>query len=145
MRSSNEPPSRIAPAFSITLPSGLRMSVLAGFPSIQNAHSSGLMNCFAVSSTGEYAGAIFTVVGIALLASWLVAGMFLFGCGLRILDECTDLRRSVHGAFLMLLLFPTIVMAGTDCATLLAGIPGMVILSLAVVAVSFKRRTATAG
>jgi hypothetical protein len=76
---------------------------------------------------------------------WLVAGMFLLGCGLRIFDEGTDLRRSVHGAFLMLLLFPTIVMAGTDCATLLAGIPGMVLLSLAVVATCFKRRTATAG
>jgi hypothetical protein len=70
--------------------------------------------------------------------------MFLLGCGLRIFDEGTDLRRSVHGAFLMLLLFPTIVMAGTDCATLLAGIPGMVLLSLAVVATCFKRRTATA-
>jgi hypothetical protein len=74
---------------------------------------------------------------------WLVIGMFLFGGGLRILDESTDLRRSVHGAFLILLLFPSIVMAGTDCATLLAGIPGMVLLSLAVVATSFKRRTET--
>jgi hypothetical protein len=75
---------------------------------------------------------------------WLVAGMFVVGCGLRIFDESTDLRRSVHGAFLLLLLFPTIVMAGNDLATLLAGIPGMILLSLAVVAVSFKRRTATA-
>ena len=30
-----EPPSRTAPAFSITLPSGLRMSAVAGLPSIQ--------------------------------------------------------------------------------------------------------------
>jgi hypothetical protein len=36
-------------------------------------------------------------------------------------------------------------MAGTDFATLLAGIPGMVLLALAVVATCFKRRTATAG
>jgi hypothetical protein len=75
---------------------------------------------------------------------WLVAGMFLIGCGLRVLDESTDLRQSVHGAFLMLLLFPTIVMAGNDWATLIAGIPGMILLSLAVVATSFKRRPGAA-
>jgi hypothetical protein len=75
---------------------------------------------------------------------WVVLGMFVFGCGLRILDESNDLRRSMHGTFLMLLLFPTIVLAGTDCATLLAGIPGMILLSLAVVAGSFSRRKAAA-
>ena len=68
----------------------------------------------------------------------LVAGMFLLGCGIRILDETTDLRRSVHGAFLIILLFPDIVQAGSDCATLLAGIPGKVLLWLAVIAASFR-------
>ena len=75
---------------------------------------------------------------------WLVlaAGMLLGGCGIRILDETTDMRRSMHGAFLMLLLFPGIVMAGSDCVTLLAGIPSMILLWLAVVTLSFKRRPA---
>jgi hypothetical protein len=75
---------------------------------------------------------------------WLVlaAGMFLVGSGIRVLDETTDLRRSMHGAFLMLLLFPGIVMAGSDCATLLAGIPSMILLWLAAVTLSFKRRSA---
>jgi hypothetical protein len=73
---------------------------------------------------------------------WLVVGMFATGCGIRILDETTDLRRSVHGAFLILLLFPEIVLSGSDCATLLAGIPAAVLLWLAAVAVSFKRRPA---
>jgi hypothetical protein len=70
----------------------------------------------------------------------LVLGMFLLGCGIRILDEAADLRRGVHGAFLIILLFPDIVQAGSDCATLLAGIAGMVLLWLAVVALSFARR-----
>ena len=35
MRSVNDPPSRTAPAFSMTLPSGLRISFCAGLPSIQ--------------------------------------------------------------------------------------------------------------
>jgi multidrug efflux pump subunit AcrB len=40
---------------------------------------------FAVSSTGEYAGAIFSVVAIALLASWTVAGMFTPYLGVKLL------------------------------------------------------------
>jgi hypothetical protein len=74
----------------------------------------------------------------------LLAGMFLLGCGIRILDEVADLRRGVHGAFLIILVFPDIVQAGSDCATLLAGIPGMVLLWLAVVTTSFARRPAPA-
>lgn len=74
----------------------------------------------------------------------LILGMFLLGSGIRIIDEVTDLRRGVHGAFLIVLLFPGIVQAGTDCATLLAGIPGMVLLWLAVVTLSFSRRPAPA-
>jgi hypothetical protein len=75
----------------------------------------------------------------------LIGGMFLLGCGIRILDELADLRRGVHGAFLIILLFPDIVQAGSDCATLLAGIPGMILLWLAVVALSFTRRAEPAG
>jgi len=74
----------------------------------------------------------------------LIAGMFLGGCGIRILDEVTDLRRSVRGGFLIILLFPDIVQAGSDCASLLAGIPGYVLLWLAVCALSFRRRAAAA-
>jgi hypothetical protein len=69
-----------------------------------------------------------------------IAGMFLIGCGARIIDEVTDLRRSIHGAFLIILLFPGLVQAGSDCATLLAGIPEMVLLWYAVTALSFTRR-----
>ena len=70
----------------------------------------------------------------------LIVGMFLLGCVIRIIDEVADLRRGVYGVFLIILLFPDIVQAGSDCATLLAGIPGMVLLWLAVVSVSFTRR-----
>jgi hypothetical protein len=71
----------------------------------------------------------------------LIVGMFLLGCVIRIIDEVADLRRGVHGAFLIILLFPDIVQAGSDCSTLLAGIPGMVLLWLVVVRGSFTRRT----
>jgi hypothetical protein len=71
----------------------------------------------------------------------LIVGMFLLGCVIRILDEVADLRRGVHGAFLIILLFPDIVQAGSDCASMLAGIPGMILLWLVVVRLSFTRRT----
>jgi hypothetical protein len=74
----------------------------------------------------------------------LIVGMFLLGCLIRIVDEVTDLRRGAHGAFLILLLFPGTVQAGSDCAMLLAGVPGMVLLWLCVVTTSFARRTAPA-
>jgi hypothetical protein len=74
----------------------------------------------------------------------LIIGMFLLGCAIRILDEVADLRRGVHGALLIVLLFPGIVQAGSDCASLLAGIPGMILLWLVVVRLSFTRRTAGA-
>jgi hypothetical protein len=70
----------------------------------------------------------------------LIIGMFLIGCVIRIIDEVADLRRGVHGAFLIILLFPGVVQAGTDCASLLAGIPGQVVLWLVVVALCFTRR-----
>jgi hypothetical protein len=74
----------------------------------------------------------------------LVAGMFLLGCGMRVLDDVTDVRRSVHGAFLIILLFPDTVQAATTWDTLLAGIPGMVVLWFGVIALSFARRTGPA-
>jgi len=72
----------------------------------------------------------------------LIAGMFLLGCAARVLDEVADLRRNMHGTFLIILLFPGIVQAGDDCATLLAGIPAMALLWYGVVALSFRRRAA---
>jgi len=74
---------------------------------------------------------------------WLpmIVGMFLFGCAIRILDEVADLSRSVHGMFLIILLFPGIVEAGSDFATLLAGIPALILLWLVVVTLSFTKRT----
>src|ERR1700736_2227590 len=48
IRSQNDPPSRMTPFFSIRWPYGSMMSAAAGLPSYQYAHSSGVMNCFAV-------------------------------------------------------------------------------------------------
>ena len=42
---------------------------------------------FARSSAGEYAGGIFWVVGLALLASWIVAVLFTPYLGLKLLPD----------------------------------------------------------
>ena len=49
---------------------------------------------FARSSSGEYAGGIFWVVGLALIASWVVAVMFTPYLGLKLLPDF----RKKHGA-----------------------------------------------
>src|SRR5438046_9940666 len=42
---------------------------------------------FAKSSAGEYAGGIFWIVGLALLASWIVAVLFTPYLGLKLLPD----------------------------------------------------------
>jgi hypothetical protein len=52
----------------------------------------------------------------------LIAGMFLLGCLVRLLDDVLDVRANPHAAFLLLLLFPVLVQGEADWVTLLAGI-----------------------
>ena len=70
----------------------------------------------------------------------LVAGMFLFGCGIRVLDDVLNVRASAHSAFLVILMFPDLVKSEDDWITLLAGVPGLILLWVAVVMFSFARR-----
>jgi len=49
---------------------------------------------FAKSSAGEYAGGIFWIVGLALIASWFVAVLFTPYLGLKLLPELT--KHGVH-------------------------------------------------
>src|SRR6266480_2023736 len=50
---------------------------------------------FAKSSAGEYAGGIFWIVGLALIASWLVAVLFTPYLGLRLLPDLA--KHGAHG------------------------------------------------
>lgn len=70
----------------------------------------------------------------------LVAGMFLLGCGTRVLDDVLDVRASAHAALMVILVFPDLVKSEDDWITLLAGLPGLFVLWVAVVAFSFSRR-----
>jgi multidrug efflux pump len=51
---------------------------------------------FAKSSAGEYAGSIFWIVGLALLASWVVAVLFTPYLGLKLLPDLSKVRGGGH-------------------------------------------------
>ena len=51
---------------------------------------------FAKSSAGEYAGGIFWIVGLALIASWIVAVIFTPYLGFRLLPNRAEAKGS-HG------------------------------------------------
>lgn len=70
----------------------------------------------------------------------VIAGMFLFGCGVRLLDDALDVRANPHAILLILLLFPSMVMSEQDWITLLAAIPAYVLLWLLTVAITFRRQ-----
>jgi len=95
-------------------------------------------------SANAYTSSAITPVGdLYRHGGWIpvIVGMFLFGCGGRLLDEVLDARTNPHAIFLLLLLFPSLVLAEDDWGTLLAGIPGTVIVWLFAVALTFRRRS----
>jgi hypothetical protein len=69
----------------------------------------------------------------------VIVGMFALGCGIRVLDTLLDVRTSAHSVFLVIMLFPQLVNAEDDWISLLAGIPGWIILWIVVVRLSFRR------
>jgi hypothetical protein len=73
----------------------------------------------------------------------VLAGMFLLGCGVRLLDDTLDVRSNPHAIFLLILLFPVLVKNEVDWVTLVSGLPSTVIIWLLGVFLTFRlRRTA---
>jgi hypothetical protein len=68
----------------------------------------------------------------------VIAGMFLLGCLVRLLDDVLDVRASPHAAFLLLLLFPVLVQGEADWVTLLAEIPVTLAAWLMAVTLAFR-------
>jgi hypothetical protein len=70
----------------------------------------------------------------------VMAGMFVFGCGVRILDGVLDARMNPHAIFFVLLLFPSLVVGERDWVTLLASLPATAMACLLAVALAFRPR-----
>ena len=81
------------------------------------------------------------VGGLYLYGGWLpmLAGMFLFGCTVRLLDDQLDVRANQHGIFLVLLLCPLVIYSEADWGTVLSSIPATAFVWLLAIAVTFGR------
>jgi hypothetical protein len=71
----------------------------------------------------------------------VIAGMFLLGCLVRLLDDVIDVRRNPHAIFLVLLFFPTLVKGEDDWASILASVPTTAAFWLLAVSLTFRRRS----
>lgn len=81
------------------------------------------------------------VGGLYLYGGWLpmLAGMFLLGCVVRLLDDQLDVRVNRHGIFLVLLLFPQLVTSEGDWGTVMSSIPATAFVWLLAIVVTFGR------
>jgi len=70
----------------------------------------------------------------------VIVGMFLLGCGVRLLDDVMDVYSSPNCIFLFILLFPSLVKQETDWVGILAGIPGTLLIWLFATYLTFRKR-----
>ncbi len=100
---------------------------------------------YGLPSTVYTSSAITPIGDLYRHGGWIpvIVGMFLLGCGVRLLDDVLDVRANPHAIFLVLLLFPSLVSAEADWVTFLAGIPGTVAIWLLALALTFRTRKST--
>jgi hypothetical protein len=96
---------------------------------------------FGAPSTTYSSAADTFVGGLYLYGGWppTLAGMFLLGCAVRLLDDQLDVRANRHGIFLVLLLFPQRVTSESDWGSVLSSIPSTAFVWLLAIVVTFKR------
>jgi hypothetical protein len=97
---------------------------------------------YGLPSTVYTSSAVTPVGDLYRHGGWIpvIAGMFLLGCGVRPLDDVIDVRTNPHAVFLVLLLFPSLVQGENDWVTLLASIPGTMLVWLSAVILTFHPR-----
>ena len=88
------------------------------------------------------ASAITPVGDLYLHGGWIpvIVGMFLLGCGVRLLDDVMDVYDSPYCVFLFLLLFPSLVKQEDDWVGILAGIPATLLIWLFAIYLTFRKR-----
>lgn len=97
---------------------------------------------YELPATVNTSSAITPVGDLWLHGGWIpvMVGMFLLGCGVRLLDDVMDVYGSPHCIFLFLLLFPSLVKQEADWMGTLAGIPGTLLIWLFATYLTFRKR-----
>ena len=99
----------------------------------------------------EYYGqpaTVYTAAGITPVGDlyrhggWIpvITGMLFLGCAIRLLDDVLDIRRNPQIIFLLVLLYPTVVVAESGWIAIFSGIPLTVMTWLFAVAITFRRQ-----
>jgi hypothetical protein len=95
--------------------------------------------------SGVFTAAGITPVGdLYRFGGWIpvIVGMLFLGCVVRLLDDVLDTRKNPQVIFLMLLLYPSVVVAESGWVAIFSGIPMTIIVWFFSVAVTFRRRIA---
>ena len=82
------------------------------------------------------------VGGLYWYGGWLpvLAGMFLVGCAIRLVDDVLEARDNPHAIFFILLLMPLVVGAEYDWLAIVSLIPSTIFVWLLAVALTFRPR-----
>lgn len=99
----------------------------------------------------EQPSTVYTAAGITPVGDlyrfggWIpvIVGMLFLGCVVRLLDDVLDARENPQVIFLMLLLYPSVVVAESGWVAIFSGIPLMILVWLFSVALTFRRRIAS--
>ena len=99
---------------------------------------------YGLSSTVYTSSAISPIGDLYRHGGWVpvIAGMFVFGCGVRLLDGVLDISTNPHAIFLVLLLFPSLVTSESDWVTLIAGLPATALAWVLATTLAFRARRA---
>jgi hypothetical protein len=100
---------------------------------------------YELPSTVYTSSAITPIGDLYRHGGWIpvIVGMALLGCVVRLLDDVIDIRANPHVIFLVLLLFPALVNGEDDWISLFASIPGILLVWLSAVALTFRPRRST--
>jgi hypothetical protein len=94
-------------------------------------------------SPGTYTATADTMIGgMYWHGGWipLLAGMFVFGSGVRLLDEILDVYANPHATFLVLLIFPSLVTGEEDWQAITSAIPATIFVWLFAIVITFRVR-----
>jgi hypothetical protein len=89
-----------------------------------------------------YSASSDTIIGgLYWYGGWIpvLAGMLLFGAGMRLLDDVIDVRENPHVIYLVILLFPSLVRGEYDWQSIVSAIPGTVVVWLLAIALTFRK------